>query len=145
MAIVNSDESSLLVATAGSKGIVRLWKATVSSTSVSGFESVAQQSISEAFGSERGGYMGLSYNRQHVLQSDEDKGILTRQDQLIVPDAEHNLSFLHISDKEKPLLTLDRTIVGHNDEILDLVVIPNADMRSNQDCRCYKQCSSPSI
>jgi U3 small nucleolar RNA-associated protein 13 len=122
MAIVNSDESSLLVATAGSKGMVRLWKATVSSTSVSGFESVAQQSISEAFGSDRGGYMGLSYNR-HVLHHDEDKS----QDQLIVPDAEHNLSFLHMSNKEKPLLTLDRTIVGHNDEILDLVVIPNAD------------------
>jgi U3 small nucleolar RNA-associated protein 13 len=69
--------------------------------------------------------MGLSYN-PHVYKEQDDSVPIAR-DQLIVPDAEHNLSFLHISaDMEHPSVALDRTIVGHNDEILDLAVIPNA-------------------
>jgi U3 small nucleolar RNA-associated protein 13 len=125
MAILHSSESDLLVATAGSKGVVRLWKASVSPMDISGFQSIAEQAASEAFGSERGGYMGLSYNPHGHKEVDESIPISC--DQLIVPDAEHNLSFLHISDREHPKLALDRTIVGHNDEILDLVVIPDAE------------------
>jgi U3 small nucleolar RNA-associated protein 13 len=124
MAILHSSrDSDLLVVTAGSKGVVRLWKATMVSTGISGFQLVTEQSASEAFGSDRGGYMGLSYN-PHVYKEEDDSVPIAR-DQLIVPDAEHNLSFLHISDMEHPSVALDRTIVGHNDEILDLAVIPN--------------------
>ena len=125
MAILHSNDTDLLVATSGSKGVVRLWNASVSPTDVSGFQSVAEQSPSEAFGSERGGFMGMIYNPHGYKEADER--VPTSRDQLIVPDAEHNLSFLHITDREHPKLALDRTIVGHNDEILDLAVIPNAD------------------
>jgi len=128
MAVLHSIESDLLMATAGSKGVVRLWKASISSTAVSGFHAIAEQSPLEAFGSDRGGYMGLCYNPHGYKDADESSPI--RRDQLIVPDAEHNLSFLNISDREHPSLALDRTIVGHNDEILDLAVIPNAESES---------------
>lgn len=124
MAILHSIDSELLLATAGSKGVVRLWKATVSSSDVSGFQNVASQSASQAFGSDRGGYMGLVLNAQ--ISKYDDESVPVTRNQLIVPDAEHNLSFLHIKDREPPSLTLDRTIVGHNDEVLDLAIIPNA-------------------
>uniref|UniRef100_A0A7S0PX60 U3 small nucleolar RNA-associated protein 13 C-terminal domain-containing protein n=1 Tax=Asterionellopsis glacialis TaxID=33640 RepID=A0A7S0PX60_9STRA len=59
-------------------------------------------------------------------------------EQLIVADAEHNLSFLSaktITDDSiastRPLLAADRTIVGHNDEILDLKVIPSSSQQTN--------------
>ena len=51
-------------------------------------------------------------------------GLLLQQQQsqqsLIAVDAEHNLSFVNYST-----LTLNRTIVGHNDEVLDLKIIPS--------------------
>lgn len=61
--------------------------------------------------------MGLVLN---VGASEEKK----KSEQLIAIDAEHNLSFL--SSK----LETTRTIVGHNDEILDLKVIPADDSNS---------------
>jgi U3 small nucleolar RNA-associated protein 13 len=69
--------------------------------------------------------MGLRYNPR-ACADPEDDSIPFGREQLIVPDAEHNLSFLTVSsDKQMPSLALDRTIVGHNDEILDLKVIPS--------------------
>lgn len=125
MAILHSSGTNLLVATAGSKGMIRLWSADCSPTGISGFKCVAEQLASQAFGADRGGYMGLRYNPR-ACADPEDDSIPIGREQLIVPDAEHNLSFLTVSsDKQMPSLTLDRTIVGHNDEILDLKVIPS--------------------
>jgi U3 small nucleolar RNA-associated protein 13 len=109
--------SEITVATAGSKGVVRIWKAqhekTPSKVVVSGFTCLVEQTESESFGSDRGGYMQLKYNRGE------------QGDRFVVADAEHNLSFLSLAiDKESPSLSVDRTIVGHNDEILDLKIIP---------------------
>jgi hypothetical protein len=67
---------------------------------------------------DRRGYMGLRYNARVCADPEGDESISIGREQLIVPDAEQNLSFLTISsDKQLPSLALDRTIVGHNDEI----------------------------
>jgi U3 small nucleolar RNA-associated protein 13 len=135
MAILHSSDTNLLVATAGSKGVVRLWSADYSPTSISGFKCAAEQSALQAFGADRGGYMGLRYNpRARADSSEGHESIPTGREQLIVPDAEHNLSFLTLSsDKQRPSLAHDRTIVGHNDEILDLKVIPRHDATNESD------------
>jgi hypothetical protein len=62
--------------------------------------------------------MGLRYIARVCADPEGDESISIGREQLIVPDAEQNLSFLTISsDKQLPSLALDRTIVGHNDEI----------------------------
>ena len=126
MAILHSSDTNLLVATAGSKGVIRLWGADYSPVGISGFKCVAEQLTSQAFGADRGGYVGLRYNPRARADPEGDESIPICREQLIVPDAEHNISFLSISsDKQMLSLALDRTIVGHNDEILDLKVIPS--------------------
>lgn len=127
----SQESSELRLATAGSKGVVRLWKAQKASGDstpvVSGFRCCSEQPAAQAFGTERGGYMTLLYHRHHQQPPEAQADPATSStsdavDQLIVADAEHNLSFLSLST-----LAVDRTIVGHNDEILDLKVIPGTD------------------
>lgn len=114
-----SSEGSLHVATAGSKGIVKLWKATESEA----LDSCAEQPLVQAFGEARGGYLGL-----FALQNEATARVVGEDEpsiqQLIVADAEHSLSFLSLQDDHKHLSTT-RTLVGYNDEILDLRVIPS--------------------
>jgi U3 small nucleolar RNA-associated protein 13 len=113
---VPMDKHSLVLATAGSKGVMRLWHAQVqpSDTATTGpsltkpLVLLSEQPSTAAFGEARGGYRGL---------------LLSKPDaQLIAMDAEHSLSFLSLDQKR--LLHVERTIVGHNDEILDLVALP---------------------
>jgi U3 small nucleolar RNA-associated protein 13 len=105
--------NEIKVVTAGSKGLVRLWKATVVSGQTPQLVQAMEQPTSQAFGEARGGYMGLFLNHLAIAGN-------SKEDHIIAADAEHNLSFL--SSK----LTVNRTIVGHNDEILDVKVIPKS-------------------
>eukprot|EP00980_Cylindrotheca_fusiformis_P006170 scaffold1319_cov126-Cylindrotheca_fusiformis.AAC.59 len=114
MVILPSESSNEMnVVTAGSKGLVRLWMASVVPGQTPQLVLNMEQPITQAFGEARGGYLGLFLN--HL-----SKAINNADDCIVVADAEHNLSFL--SSK----LTVNRTIVGHNDEILDLKVIPES-------------------
>ena len=64
------------------------------------------------------GLHGLRYNAHVCADPEGDESISIGCEQLIVPDAKQNLSFLTISfDKQLLSLALDRTIVGRNDEI----------------------------
>jgi U3 small nucleolar RNA-associated protein 13 len=119
--IPGSVPDELVVATAGSKGSVRLWKATVVPGHTPKLKLWLEQPASQAFGDARGGYTGLFLNE--LADGEEEDGNGNKAEQLIVVDAEHNLSFLSSG------LSLDRTIVGHNDEILDLKAIPNTSAR----------------
>jgi len=143
--LVNTD---VVVATAGSKGVVRVWRASKvdakggfedsRQSTVSDFECVAEQDARSAFGEKRGGYMGLlrtsHRNRLRISASSHCP------EELIAIDAEHNMSFINLEGRTtedadaivegKAVLRMDRTIVGHNDEILDLRVIPSASTRS---------------
>ena len=114
MVIVRSKKhpKDLHVVTAGSKGMVQTWKTTPVHGQTPKLELTLEQPPSVAFGESRGGYMGLVLNEKAI--ADKNK-----KEQFIAVDAEHNLSFL--SSK----LAVTRTIVGHNDEILDLKVIPS--------------------
>lgn len=103
--------TELRIITAGSKGSVRMWKATIRSGQTPELKQSLAQPASQAYGEQRGGYMGLVLNQKAY-------GDKNKKEQLIAVDAEHNISFL--SSK----LNHSRTIVGHNDEILDLKVIP---------------------
>jgi U3 small nucleolar RNA-associated protein 13 len=115
-----SKAQSLLVATAGSMGNVKLWNY---NNSKQALECIAEQPAAQRFGNLKGGYMDLK------LQSMEDgKEDAEREEQLVVADAEHNLLFLSLSGEKK--LATTRTIVGHNDEILDLKILPNGDEAS---------------
>ena len=116
MVLLPSDDTALLVATAGSKGNVKVWKAAYSDKNISGFLLDSKQSDADAFGESKGGYRRMTYNPRG------SEGSFFGQGQLVVADAEHNLLFLSHTDKT---LSLERTIVGHNDEILDLKIIPN--------------------
>jgi U3 small nucleolar RNA-associated protein 13 len=100
--------NEIRIVTAGSKGSLRKWKAEVITGQTPELVQTSEQPISESFGDNRGGYMGL------LLQQSQS------QSSLIAVDAEHNLSFVNYST-----LTLNRTIVGHNDEVLDLKIIPS--------------------
>mmetsp|Transcript_8312 Transcript_8312/g.15661 ORF Transcript_8312/g.15661 Transcript_8312/m.15661 type:complete len:1054 (+) Transcript_8312:36-3197(+) len=133
----------IVIATAGSKGVVRLWKTIQRSehenvlTSIAGLEFLYEQDESSAFGEKRGGYKGL------ILTSPKQNLFLDRNGsasdvplELIAVDAEHNFSFLNVStcDEEgKTLLTSNRIIIGHNDEILDLKIIPVTEMSLTRD------------
>mmetsp|Transcript_4150 Transcript_4150/g.6040 ORF Transcript_4150/g.6040 Transcript_4150/m.6040 type:complete len:1049 (+) Transcript_4150:69-3215(+) len=132
-----SNEPTITIATAGSKGIIKVWQAKCkqnnadNSVKMSGLVCVAEQSSEAAFGQERGGYTGLllTSNKHQLCQnsSDSEKEIDSPNyiEELIAIDAEHNFCFLNLVDVNLPLLGLNRTIVGHNDEILDLKIIPN--------------------
>lgn len=108
----------LRVATAGGKGIIRLWKASVVTGQTPQLELALEQPSSQAFGETRGGYMGLVLNHKAMVEEKTNNNTNNKQEKIIAVDAEHNLSFL--SSK----LVTTRTIVGHNDEILDLKVLP---------------------
>jgi U3 small nucleolar RNA-associated protein 13 len=121
--------NELVLATAGSKGHVRLWKADLATEGKApALELMAEQPKAQSFGEARGGYMHLRYNpfgRPKATTSEDQSDFV--QEQLIVADAEHNISFLSLADDPKNFLTSDRTIVGHNDDILDLKIIPSPD------------------
>ncbi len=116
------DGQDLLLATAGGKGRVRLWKADLSSSDPR-LALLSEQHENSMFGEKRGGYTNLLYDAYGVLSDKSSHQFITMQ-QLLVTDAEHNLSFLSMHKEDYPLET-QRTIVGHNDEILDLKVIPS--------------------
>jgi U3 small nucleolar RNA-associated protein 13 len=117
--VVLKTSQSLLVATAGSMGNVKLWNY---NNSKQALECIAEQPANQRFGNLKGGYMDLK------LQSMEDEDDAEGEEQLVVADAEHNLLFLSLSSEKK--LSTTRTIVGHNDEILDLKILPNGDEES---------------
>jgi len=121
------DKKDIVLATVGTKGNVRLWKATPGNRDgsiqnvVSDLSPLATQSDDEAFGEEHGGYTSLhltSLSTTHVSPM------------LVAIDAEHNMTFLRMSwttgdgGKVKLGFVTDRAIVGHNGEILDLSVVP---------------------
>jgi U3 small nucleolar RNA-associated protein 13 len=131
---LNTGQSECVVATAGSKGRVRLWN-----VSDGKFNLLFEQPLIEAFGEQRGGYTCLRYNNKHfvtnlpsTIESNKVRAnSIGDGDTLIVADIEHNLSFLRLTPSLDPmdqmghtLLSVDRTIVGHNDEIMDLKYIP---------------------
>ena len=122
-----NEGDEILVATAGSKGRIRLWKSSMESPKLVLAE---EQPVEEAFGQDRGGYRNL------LLQSFNKRCVSKQKDldcQLIVADAEHNISFLSLRRTPKVgTLSTVRTIVGHNDEILDMKVIPNAQQQHNK-------------
>lgn len=106
-----SSDNEIKIITAGSKGCLRRWKAEVIPGQTPELVKTLEQPRSQSFGEDRGGYMGLVLNHTAVAEG-------SPKEFLIAVDAEHNLSFVDHS------LTLGRTIVGHNDEILDLKIIP---------------------
>lgn len=115
--------SDLLLATAGSKGIVRLWKASINKDVVSRLVKIRQQGDKSAFGSERGGYTGC-----HIVNWGHNQNRNTGPTScLLAVDAEHNLTFLNLSHDQ--LLEPIRKIVGNNGEILDLKIIPHDNTR----------------
>ncbi|KAL7576049.1 hypothetical protein ACA910_000835 [Epithemia clementina (nom. ined.)] len=120
IAFTSQDPKEVLVATAGGKGRVKLWTTPLDSPNL---KLLDEQPLEESFGEKRGGYSNLIYS--HPRKREADK-YATITGQLIVADAEHNISFLAMqatSEHDRRLSTV-RTIVGHNDEILDLKIIP---------------------
>ena len=119
-------EESLVVATAGSKGKVRIWEAILSDDrEMSGFSMRIEQPASQAFGEARGGYLDLHLATMPPAVVGDASKDMHATPRLLVADAEHSLNFLSIEDNEKVgPLAVDRTIVGFNDDILDLKVIP---------------------
>eukprot|EP00536_Pseudo-nitzschia_multiseries_P003602 jgi/Psemu1/236801/estExt_Genewise1.C_560094 len=113
-----SSDNEIRIITAGSKGTLRRWKAEVIQGQTPELVQTLQQPMSESFGEDRGGYMGLVVNHTAIANG-------TTNEFLIAVDAEHNLSFVD------QVLSLNRTIVGHNDEILDLKIIPSKSGSSN--------------
>ncbi len=140
-------KSDIVVASAGNKGVVKVWKSFRKQTAdddddqlgpIGGLRRLAVQDESTAFGEKRGGYTGLlltshkhGFGRRENDSNDNDNssGAASHQE-LIAIDAEHNISFLNLlnsSNDEESMALLDtkRTIIGHNDEILDLKIIPD--------------------
>eukprot|EP00977_Amphora_coffeiformis_P014125 scaffold3856_cov169-Amphora_coffeaeformis.AAC.11 len=98
------------VVTAGSKGIVRLWH-------IEDEQLQLWKQQADAFGEERGGYLQMCYHRD-ISSSSTTGG----DEKIVVADAEHNLSFLSLA--KNSLLATERTMVGNNDDILDIKVLP---------------------
>jgi WD40 repeat protein len=118
------NKKDVVLATCGTKGVVRLWKATPSDgdggiqNSISDLSLLASQSEGDSFGEENGGYTSLhlaSLFTTHLSPM------------LVAVDAEHNMAFVLVQwakDGSTLEFVTDRSIVGHNGEILDLSVIP---------------------
>lgn len=114
------NKKDIVLATCGTKGIVRLWKAAVGDresgiqNALSDLSPLASQTESDAFGEYNGGYTSL-----HLTSGDNS---------ILAIDAEQNMAFLQLDwtspDKTELKLVSSRAIVGHNGEILDLSVIP---------------------
>ncbi|KAL3802390.1 hypothetical protein HJC23_007215 [Cyclotella cryptica] len=130
------DRKDVVLATVGTKGIVRLWRATPTGKegvhSVSDLTLLASQREDEAFGEEHGGYTSLhltSLSTTHISPL------------LVAVDAEHNMTFMRLGwatdGKSNATLRIDtdRSIVGHNGEILDLAVIPTGGQSSSNDTK----------
>ena len=127
------DNKDVVLATCGTKGIVRLWKATPGDgvggiqNSMSDFSLLAAQSDEESFGEGNGGYTSLHLTRLSTTHLSP---------MLVAIDAEHNMAFLRVQwadDKKTLEFATDRAIVGHNGEILDLSVIPQLRDSENSD------------
>jgi U3 small nucleolar RNA-associated protein 13 len=114
------NRKQIVLATCGTKGVVRLWTATPGDkdagvqNAVSDLSLFSSQSESDAFGEDMGGYTSL-----HLTSDDNN---------ILAIDAEQNMAFLQLdwtnADKTELGLVSNRAIVGHNGEILDLSVIP---------------------
>ncbi len=114
------NKKDIVLATCGTKGVVKLWKAVVGDreagiqNALSDLSLLASQSDSDAFGEDNGGYTSL-----HLTSGDNS---------ILAIDAEQNMAFLQLDwaspDKTELKLVTNRAIVGHNGEILDLSVIP---------------------
>ena len=128
------DKRDIVLATVGTKGIVRLWKARPTGKegahSISDLSLLATQEDNEAFGEAKGGYTSLhltSLSTTHLSPL------------LVAVDAEHNMTFMRMgwgedgdSGDPKLQITTDRAIVGDNGEILDLTVIPGENASRDQ-------------
>jgi U3 small nucleolar RNA-associated protein 13 len=115
----NDGKQSAYLVSAGSKGILRLWK---SGEDDNRLLEQAKQSEKDVFGEARGGYLAM-------IRHDHDRAVV------LVADAEHNVLLVKIAEMPdgssidaKPMLRVQtvETIVGHNDEILDVKVVPNS-------------------
>jgi U3 small nucleolar RNA-associated protein 13 len=106
------DGACALLATAGSKGVVRLWNVS-SSWRIEPAMAQASGASVEA----RGGYVALQQYREVVsdLCYDKEESPAVR---LIVANAEHQLCVL-----ESRRLRTMQTLVGHLDDILDLRIL----------------------
>ena len=127
------DKEDVILATCGTKGIVRLWKATPGDgvdgiqNCMSDLSLLAAQSEEESFGEGNGGYTSLHLTRLSTAHLSP---------MLVAIDAEHNMAFLRVQwadDKKTLEFATDRAIVGHNGEILDLSVIPQLCESENSD------------
>lgn len=127
-----SSESEIRIVTAGSKGSLRRWKAEVIAGQTPELVQTLEQPKSQSFGEDRGGYMGLVLNHNALAQG-------STSEFLIAVDAEHNLSFVDHS------LSLSRTIVGHNDEILDLKIVPSSQNSSSSPGSIVVATNSPQV
>jgi len=126
----DSSSNLLTIATAGSKGQVRIWKGIADTSTatnnkqqlmIQDLHCIERQSENDMFGEERGGYRSLLLVTPSTADRSNDKNQRTV---IAAVDAEHNITLLSI-----PKLFVERTIVGHNDEILDLRLIPNVKHR----------------
>lgn len=132
MIMLPSNDGEMSIATAGSKGVVRVWKTTRQGNEkgVSGFELLAEQPKAQAFGEEKGGYLSLDYNPRSEGESFSG--------QLVVADAEHNVKFLSPPSNDANVLETLRTFVGHNDEILDMKIVPPKSNAESTDLQTMK-------
>uniref|UniRef100_A0A7S3PTU0 U3 small nucleolar RNA-associated protein 13 C-terminal domain-containing protein n=1 Tax=Chaetoceros debilis TaxID=122233 RepID=A0A7S3PTU0_9STRA len=131
------NKSDVVIASAGNKGIVKIWKSftrpgDIAQSGIAGIKLLAEQDEAAAFGDERGGYTGLllTSHKHDLIKTNETSANIHQE--LIAVDAEHNISFLNLfssDDADAPsVLESNRTIIGHNDEILDMKIIPDRDV-----------------
>jgi U3 small nucleolar RNA-associated protein 13 len=107
------DGGRVMLATAGSKGVVRIWKITASLR----IEPVAVQ-VSGTSSADRGGYVAMQqYRDDHTIGNEESDRTSTR---LITANAEHNLSVV-----DSNTLETTSSLVGHLDDILDVRMLPS--------------------
>jgi U3 small nucleolar RNA-associated protein 13 len=121
------DRKDIVLATVGTKGNVRLWKAKPTGGegvhSISDLSLLASQNEMDAFGEDKGGYTSLHLTNLSTTQLSP---------LLVAVDAEHNMTFLKMSwgqnqsGGEVLQIKTDRSIVGDNGEILDMAVIPGS-------------------
>ena len=106
--ILYSSSTSFHLATAGSKGQIRVWDIITSNEkTITNIKCIHTQTNQElSFGEERGGYT-------HIL--------LEQQNKMILVDAHHNFTYYTYTPSYQ--LQPNRTIVGHNDEIIDVKVL----------------------
>ena len=135
----STSSSGMEIATAGSKGLVRTWKVSTESAgdgkgggrTPPKFVETSRQPDAQAFGEDKGGYLQLQQMTSRGGDGDDhgntSSSSSSLSSHLIVADAEHNICFLSLkddSDNNKVRLSTERTIVGHNDELLDIKVLP---------------------